>query len=157
MKIYQVEVLEREEIKCVGFSIVESLNNVVGSKIGGKLREQLENRKSEVANRVGSGMYLIQLYPQDGHWTPDVPFQHVFAYEVKSLEKVPEDMVTYTLPAGRYIKIVHQGAESQIGDTYEYINNTYGGRPIDIEYWNDIHSLENEDNQIDIYIPSEAK
>lgn len=35
-----------------------------------------------------------------------------------------------------------------------FINKTYGGRPIDIEYWNDIHTLENKGSQIDIYIPS---
>lgn len=141
----------------MGFSIVESLNKVMESKVGGKLREELEERKSEVENRVGSGMYLVQIYPYDGQWTPDVPYQHVIAYEVQSFDQVPEDMMTYTLPAGRYIKVVHQGAESQIGATYDYINNTYGGRPIDIEYWNDIHALENEDNRIDIYVPTQSK
>lgn len=151
---YQVNVLEREAIKLIGFSIIESLNKVIETKIGGTLREVLENRASEIECRIGSGMYLIQIYPHDGHWTPDIPYQHVIAYEVKSFDEVPNDMITYTLPAGRFIKIVHKGAESQIGITYEFINNTYGGRPIDIEYWNDIHTLENEDNQIDIYIPS---
>lgn len=153
---YQVDVLEKDEIKLVGYTIVESLNKMIETKVGGKLREELEGRKSEVDNKIGSGMYLIQVYPQDGHWTPDVPYQHVFAYEVESLDRIPEGMITYTLPAGRYIRIVHQGAESRIGDTYDFINNTYGGRPIDIEYWSDIHKLENENNRIDIYIPSLA-
>lgn len=151
---YQVNVLEREAIKLVGFSIIESLNKVIETKIGGTLRGELEKRAPEIEYRIGSGMYLIQIYPHDGHWTPDVPYQHVIAYEVKSYDEVPNDMITYTLPAGRFIKIVHKGAESQIGITYEFINNTYGGRHIDIEYWNDIQTLENEDNQIDIYIPS---
>ncbi len=154
---YQVDVLDREEIKLVGYTMVESLNKMLETKVGGKLREELEGRKSDIDNRVGSGMYLIQVYPQDGHWTPDVPYQHVFGYEVESLDQIPEGMMTYTLPAGRYIRIVHQGAESQIGDTYDFINNAYGGRPIDIEYWNDIHTLENDDNRIDIYIPSLAE
>jgi predicted transcriptional regulator YdeE len=152
---YQVNVLDREEIKLIGFSIYESLNKVMETKIGGKLRKELEGRMSEINNKAEKpGMYLIQIYPQDGHWTPDVAYQHVFAYEVESFSEVPSGMITYTLPAGRYTKILHQGAESKIGDTYDYINMTYGGRPIDIEYWNDIHTLENEDSQIDIYIPA---
>ncbi|WP_261808220.1 GyrI-like domain-containing protein [Paenibacillus sp. N3.4] len=146
--------MEREEIKLVGFSIKESLNKVIESKIGGTLREELDKRKFEIENRISSGMYLIQIYPHDGHWTPDVPYQHVIAYEVTTFDVIPNDMITYTLPAGRFIKIIHQGKESQIGTTYDFINKTYGSRPIDIEYWNDIHTLENKDSQIDIYIPS---
>ncbi|MDG0795051.1 GyrI-like domain-containing protein [Cohnella ginsengisoli] len=153
MSSYLVDVVERKEVHLVGLAIKESLNKVMETKIGGKLRKELERRQSEVENRTGSGMYLIQIYPQDGHWTPDVPYRHIFAYEVESFARIPGDMVSYTLPAGRFIKVVHKGAESQIGDTYDFINQTYGVRPIDIEYWNDIHTLENEDNQIDIYVP----
>ncbi|MDI4649751.1 GyrI-like domain-containing protein [Cohnella hashimotonis] len=153
MSSYLVDVVDRNEIHLVGLSIVESLNKVMETKIGGQLREELERRQSEVANRVGSGMYLIQVYPMDGHWTPDVPYRHIFAYEVDSLARIPADMVSYTLPAGRFIKVVHKGAESRIGKTYDFINETYGARPIDIEYWSDIHALENEDSQIDIYVP----
>ncbi len=138
----------------VGFSLMESLNNLIKSKIGGTLREELDKRKSEIQNRLGSGMYLVQIYPHEVRWTPNVPYQHVIAYEVESFGEIPNGMIYYTLPAGRFIKIVHQGAESQLGSTYDYINSTYGVRPIDIEYWNDIHKLEREDAQIDIYIPA---
>lgn len=152
---YEVSVLEREEMKLVGFSIMESLNKVIDTKIAEILRKELETRMSEIDNRTERpGMYLIQIYPQDGHWTHDVPYQHVIACEVESYGVVPSGMMTYTLPAGRYTKIVYQGAESNIGAAYDFINKTFGGRPIDIEYWNDIHTLENEDSQIDIYIPS---
>ncbi len=154
MNTYQVDNLEREEIRLVGFSITESLNNVLESKILGPLREDLEKRMNEIENRKGSGIYLIQIYPHDGHWTPYVPYQHVIGFEVTSYGEIPNDMITHTVPSGRYIKIIHKGAESQISTTYDFINNTYGGRPIDIEYWNDIHALESEDSQIDIYIPA---
>lgn len=43
---YQVNVLEREAIKLVGFSIIESLNKVIETKIGGTLRVELEKRVS---------------------------------------------------------------------------------------------------------------
>lgn len=149
----KVDLLERDEIKLVGFSIVESLNNVLESGIGGKLRQELDSRKSEINGRTGDGMYLIQMYPTDGHWTPDVPYRHLFAFEVGFVEDTPEGMATFTLPAGRYHRVIHAGAESRIGETYDYINRALGQRPIDIEYWSDIHSLEEEHSRIEIYVP----
>jgi predicted transcriptional regulator YdeE len=154
MKTHQIDTMEREEIKLVGFSITESLSNVLESKIVGTLREDLEKRMYEIENRDGSGIYLIQIYPHNGEWTPHVPFQHVVGFEVTSYGEIPNGMITHTVAPGRFIKIIHKGAESQIHTTYDFINKTYGVRPIDIEYWHDIHTLESEVGQIDIYIPA---
>ncbi|MFD0682803.1 MULTISPECIES: GyrI-like domain-containing protein [unclassified Paenibacillus] len=154
MKTHQVVTMEREEIKLVGFTIIESLNNVLESKIIGTLRENLVKQMDGIENRNGSGIYLIQIYPHEGQWTPDIPFQHVIAFEVTSYGEIPNGMITYIVPSGRFVKIIHTGAESQIGATYDFINKTFGERPIDIEYWNDIHTLESDDGQIDIYIPA---
>ncbi|MCU6792293.1 GyrI-like domain-containing protein [Paenibacillus sp. WQ 127069] len=154
MRTYQVDTVEKEEIKLVGFSITESLNNVLETKIVRTLREDLTNRMIEIENRKGPGVFLIQIYPHDGQWTPHVPFQHVVAFEVTSYGEIPTGMITHTVSPGQFIKIIHKGAESQIGTTYDFINKTYGVRPIDIEYWNDIHTLENQNGEIDIYIPT---
>lgn len=154
MKTYQIDMMERQEIKLVGFSLIESLNNVLESKIVIALREDLEKRKSEVEDKAGSGIYLLQIYSQEGEWTHHAPYQHVIAFAVNSFDRIPKGMITYTVSSGRYVKIVHKGLESQIDTTYEFINNKYGGRSIDIEYWNDIHTLESEEGQIDIYIPA---
>ncbi|MEH7383366.1 GyrI-like domain-containing protein [Bacillus sp. JJ1533] len=151
MKINQVNILEREEIKLVGFSVDDSLNNIFNNRIVGRLREELVNRKNEVVNREGEGIYLIQIYP-DCQWTPDVPYTHIVAFEVTSYGEIPNDMVTHSVPAGRFAKFVHKGPESEIGDTYAVINE-YSLRPFDIEYWEDIYTLENPNSQIDIYIP----
>lgn len=154
MKSHQVDIMEREEVKLVGFSLIESLDNVLESKIVVALREELSKRMYEIENRKGTGIYLIQIYPHDGQWTPHIPYQHVVAFEVTSYGVIPNGMITHTLPHGRFMKIIHKGPESRIGTTYDLINNTYGGRPFDIEYWNDIHTLESEDGQIDIYMPT---
>ncbi|GAA4851620.1 hypothetical protein GCM10023310_32990 [Paenibacillus vulneris] len=156
MQTYQDEVLDREEIKLVGFSIMESLHNVLETKIVRTLRESLAAQRNEIENREGDGIYLLQDYCHEGQWTPHVPYRHVVAYEVSSYGEIPKGMTTHTLLPGRYTKVVHQGPESQISATYEYINNTHGERPIDIEYWTDIHALENDNSQIDIYFPSKG-
>lgn len=155
MNSYQDDAMEREELKLVGYSIVESLNNVLESRIVGKLREELDGRRREIEHGADSGIYLIQIYPQDVHWTPDVPFRHVIGIEVQAFGAPPEGMIAHALPRGRYAKFVHEGPESRIGDTYAYINDAYGKRSIDIEYWPDIHALEDEDGCIEIFIPGE--
>ncbi|MBS4196082.1 GyrI-like domain-containing protein [Lederbergia citri] len=153
MTTSQVEILEKDEIRLVGFSVKESLNNILANRTVGILREDLDERKNEVENREGDGIYLIQLYSAGG-WTPDTPFENIIAVKVSSFGEIPSDMITHVVPAGRYAKFVHVGLESEISNTYERINN-YALRPFDIEYWEDIHSLETQDSEIDIYIPVE--
>ncbi|CAM4211703.1 GyrI-like domain-containing protein [Paenibacillus tarimensis] len=150
---HQPEQVDLKDIKLAGFTLTESLNTVLKTGIIGKLREELERRSEEIPARSGSGIYLIQIYPSDGEWTPDVPYQHIIGIPVAYDSELPSGMTTYTIPAGRYLKIIHKGTESEISKTYDYMNHTYGGRPVDIEYWHDIHTLENEDAEIDIYIP----
>ncbi|CAG9621475.1 GyrI-like domain-containing protein [Sutcliffiella rhizosphaerae] len=147
-----IEKLEREEIKIVGFSVTESLNNILNHDIVKNLRESLFKRKSEINGRKTNGIYLVQLYSDDGEWTHDTPFENIVAFEVDSLSDIPNDMVQYTIPAGFYTHFIHKGPESKIGDTYESINE-YSLRPFDIEYWHDISSLDDAETEIDIYIP----
>ncbi|KKI91031.1 hypothetical protein WQ54_17060 [Bacillus sp. SA1-12] len=151
MKMNQVEILERDELKLVGFSVNDSLNHIMNNRTVGKLREELFDRKYEVANRKGEGIYLIQIYP-DCQWTPDVPYTHIVAAEVTSYGDLPKGMIKHSVPAGRFAKFVHKGPESEIGDTYDVINE-YSLRKFDIEYWKDIYALESPNSQIEIYIP----
>lgn len=149
-----VDILEKEELKLVGFSVNESLNNIKKNRVVGKLREELVNRKNEVINRKGEGIYLIQLYPDcpDGQWTHDTLNENIVATEVTSFSNIPSGMKKHLIPAGRYAKFVHKGPESAISNTYDHINE-YSLRPFDIEYWHNIYTLESPNSQIDIYIP----
>ena len=62
-----------EELKLVGYSIVENLNDVLESRIVGKLREGLDGRRREIEHGADSGIYLIQIYPQDVHLDAGCP------------------------------------------------------------------------------------
>jgi predicted transcriptional regulator YdeE len=155
MAAYQGKIIERDEFKLVGYTLTESLNHILETGIVGKLREELVNRRNEVDNLKGSGIYLVQLYSCESQWTPDTPYQHVIGLEVAALGEVPDGMMTYTLAPGRFIKVVHQGPESRIGETYDFINKTYGVRSVDIEYWSDVKDMHREDTRIDIYFPAQ--
>ncbi len=152
-------VTEKEEVKLVGFSVYDSLNNIIHSRIVGELREELLKRKEEIINRKKDGIYLMQVYSTEVEWTPDTPYEHVVGIEVLAHEELPAGMHAFTIPAGKYAEFVHEGPESEIGKTYSSIHewlaeNGYGGPiPFDVEFWADISTLENKNSHIEMFMP----
>ncbi|KJD42770.1 GyrI-like domain-containing protein [Paenibacillus terrae] len=158
MTMEEVLMLERNETKLVGYSVTASLNQDLETGIVVRLREELFDKRHEIANRLDDdGIYLVQVYP-DGEWTPDVPFVSIVAVEVRDFAHIPEGLVRHTIPAGKYVKVTHKGPESQIDGTYDSIRDRgiSASRSFDFEYWADIHSLEQKDSTIDIYMPWKA-
>jgi predicted transcriptional regulator YdeE len=158
MTMGQVHSVERNETMLVGYTATASLNQDLEAGIIGGLREQLVDRRHEIANQLDDvGIYLVQVY-QECEWTPDVPFISVVAVEVSDFAHIPEGFVHHTIPAGKYVKVTHKGPESQIGVTYDSIRDQGidGSRPFDFEYWAAIDSLEQEESLIDIYLPLEG-
>lgn len=155
MTMEQVETLERNETKLVGYKVTASLNQVLETSIVGKLREELFGKRNEIANRIDDkGIYLVQVY-EEVEWTPDVPFTSIVAVEVSDFAHMQGEFVQHTIPAGKYVKVTHKGPESQIGSTYDTIHTEgiSGPRPFDFEYWADIHTLALEESTIAIYFP----
>ncbi|MFK4344393.1 MULTISPECIES: GyrI-like domain-containing protein [unclassified Paenibacillus] len=158
MTMEEVLTLERNETKLIGYSVTASLNQDLETGIVVRLREELFDKRHEITSRLDEdGIYLIQVYPED-EWTPDVPFVSIVAAEVSNFAYIPEGLVRHTIPAGIYVKVTHQGPESQIDGTYDSIRDRgiSASRSFDFEYWTDIHSLEQKDSTIDIYMPWEA-
>ncbi|TVX93462.1 GyrI-like domain-containing protein [Paenibacillus agilis] len=157
MKTEQVQTLNINEKKLVGFSVTVSLNQDLENGIVINLREQLISKRSEIINRVNDGIYLVQVYP-DCEWTEDVPFESIVAVEVTEYSGTPEGFIQYTIPSGDYAKFTHKGPESELGETYDTIRETgiAALRPFDFEYWADSSVLEQEESTIDIYLPLEA-
>ncbi|WP_312116487.1 GyrI-like domain-containing protein [Brevibacillus reuszeri] len=155
MTIEQVQKLARKETKLVGFMVTASLNQDMADGIVDKLRTDLLGKRHEIGNVVDDeGMYLVQVYP-DCEWTPDVPFVHIVGVEVHDFTQIPDGFISHTISAGNYAKIVHIGPESQIGDTYDAINERGLGdtRAFDFEYWKRVVAFDQNDSSIDIYIP----
>ncbi|WP_162309324.1 GyrI-like domain-containing protein [Cohnella abietis] len=154
----QLQALERKETKLVGYTAKVSLNQDLENSIVLGLREELVGKRQDIANRLDdNGIYLVQVYSEE-EWTPDVPFVSIVAVEVSDFVHIPEGFVRHTLPAGKYVKVTHQGPESQIGETYDSIREQDIGssRAFDFEYWTNIDLLEHEGSTIDIYLPLET-
>ncbi|WP_042166482.1 GyrI-like domain-containing protein [Paenibacillus gorillae] len=154
MNLELVQQLERSETKLAGYTVTVSLNQDLAEGIIVQLREQLKAQRHHIEKQTDSGIYLVQVY-SDEEWTPDTPFESIVAVEVGEIGHLPEGMVSYTLPAGAYAKVIHTGAESDIGDTYDLISDEgiASLRPFDFEYWADLNAIEQGEGAIEIYLP----
>jgi predicted transcriptional regulator YdeE len=155
----EVQTLERNETKLIGYTVMASLKQDLEQGIVGNLRQELLGKRHKIANQLNdTGIYLIQVYP-DCEWSEDVPFESIVAVEVSDFSSpFPEGMIAHTIPAGTYVKVTHKGPESQIGDTYDAIReqDICSVRPFDFEHWVDVDSLDQEESTIDIYLPLEG-
>ncbi|CAI6079789.1 GyrI-like domain-containing protein [Cohnella sp. JJ-181] len=145
-------IMERDAVRLFGYKVRESLNRIIETRIVGKLREELVERRTKIPGASLDGIYLIQIY-EPGGWSQDTPFDNIVGIQASAEAALPEGMIEYVLPAGRYARFVHRGPESRIAEAYDYINAQHGPRPVDIEYWPDIQALEQEDAEIEIYVP----
>lgn len=156
-----IEEVERPAQVLVGFTYSASLNDVLATGIATRLREELASRVGEMVGVNAPGIFLVQLYMPG--WTPDTPFTQVIGKSVDAAGPLPLGMTSHTIPAGTYLRFLHHGPESTIGDTYGAIHRWLQDRgydnriPFDFEYWADLAQLETETTTIPIHLPLPVK
>lgn len=91
----------------------------------------------------------------------DMELREVIGIEVTSFSKIPSDIVTKTIPAGKYAVFTHKGPLNDILKTYQYIwgtwalltNETIDSRD-DFELYDErFTGKESGNSEVDIYIP----
>jgi len=158
MLLKDVEKVHKQKMKFIGFSTKASLNEDIQFNIVKNLREQILTQLPLIKNRLNDSIFLIQVYEEE-EWTPDTPYTHMVAVEVKDFSFVPNAMITHTIPNGEFLVFKHQGPEENIDSTYitmnEWLeeNNYVAPRLFDIEQWEDLTAMNNHDHIIKIYIP----
>ncbi|MFG0215705.1 GyrI-like domain-containing protein [Brevibacillus porteri] len=153
-------ILSREETHVIGITFTANVTEDLGKKLSATTTEALRARKNEIQNQVGEGEYLIQIYPDKDDFDAAVdPFTTLIGVEVSSLADIPEGMVSHTIPAGKFAKVTHKGPETNLGETYGFLYGSwlcesgYEYAGFDFEYWDERYKPEQEDNEIDIYVP----
>ena len=152
-----IQTLSSDEKKLVGYTVTASVNEDIAANIIVRLRDKLMDTRHNIPHQLdNTSMYLVQRYP-DCEWTPDVPFVHIVAVEVHEFSDIPNEFIQHTLPAGTYTKVTHHGPESTLTETYHAIQEQAicSTRPFDFEYWTNVHSLDQDDSVIEIYLPVE--
>lgn len=150
---------EMGKIRVIGFTITDSLRNIIEKGFVRDMHKAITDRMSDLESRISDGVYLIQIYPTDEAFTPDIPYENIVGVGVTNDQRVPEDMMESVIPAGRYAHFIHRGPESNIHQTYdaitEWLRTQYcdPSREIDIEYWDERYRGESEDSEIDLFVP----
>jgi predicted aldo/keto reductase-like oxidoreductase/predicted transcriptional regulator YdeE len=92
--------------------------------------------------------------------------RYIAANEVTSVEKIPEGMITETIPPQKYAVFTHIGKLTNINETYEHIlrdwaiNNTRYKRIAfapGFEWYDQRFDSNSDDSELDLYIPIEKK
>lgn len=153
-------ILSREDTHVIGITFTANVTEDLGKKLSATTTEALRARKNEIHNQVGEGEYLIQIYPDTADFDAAVdPFTTIIGLEVSSLADIPEGMVSHTIPAGTFAKVTHKGPETNLGETYGFLYGSwltesgYEYAGFDFEFWVERYKPEQEDNEIDIYVP----
>jgi len=155
--------LEAREILLPGFTVVgykiEANLDEIEAGLGKQTYDALISSKDEIANQTNGNVILIQIYPMKPGFHPRVDrFTQIFGYEVASADRVPAEMIQYTVPESKYVTYTHQGLESELGITYDYLYGKWiretGNEPrgYDFEIWDDRYKPDSPSNEIDVFV-----
>lgn len=103
-----VQMVRLDEKKFVGFAVTSSFHDMKGI---GEANRLFMERKHEIAGTVDSEHYVCP------HFANEVLFTYMYCMEVSELNEIPEGMIGFTVPAGRYAR-----ARSKVADPYALIH-----------------------------------
>jgi AraC family transcriptional regulator len=92
--------------------------------------------RKQIQHTVSNNLFSLQVYDPGfdfNHVNPQATFDKMAAAEVSDFSKVPDDMVTFTVPGGLYAVFLHKGPASQGAKTFQYIL-VFGYRSPDINW-----------------------
>ncbi|RXZ79773.1 AraC family transcriptional regulator [Paenibacillaceae bacterium] len=142
----------------VGYRIEASVEEFE-SGLGKNAYLSLLERKDEIANKKNDHVILMQIYPIDPDFNPQVDsFINIVCYEVSEQGKVPSEMISHTVNESKYVKGTHKGLESELSSSYDYLYGQWmeetGHEPkhYDFEIWDERYQPESTDNEIDLFI-----
>ena len=129
------------------------------SDLGKKAYHSLMERKVEIQHRKNEEVILIQIYPKESDFNPQVDkFTTILCYEVSKQGDVPSSMISHTINESKYVTYTHKGPESQLSKSYDYVYGQWiretGNEPkyYDFEIWDERYKPESPDNEIDLFI-----
>ncbi|MBP1991918.1 GyrI-like domain-containing protein [Paenibacillus eucommiae] len=109
-----VQIVQLEEMKFVGFPVVVSFKDGDFSKIG-KMKQLFMERKGEIKHAVD----------QESYWSPwyscELMFTYFYCLRVSELADIPEGMNGFTIPGTKYAAVSYEGPHPMGPDPYELL------------------------------------
>ncbi len=133
-----------------------------------QLWKEFMSKHKEIVNRIDSGFYSMQVYP-DGmkmsEFTPETSFKRWAAVEVSSHNHIPEGMRATNLEGGLYAVFTHVGPVKDFVNTSNYIYGTWfpqsGYQLDDRAHFERLgekyYGPEHPDSEEEIWVPVERK
>jgi AraC family transcriptional regulator len=80
-------------------------------------------RLDEIESRVGSALISMRIFRREsgGGLTPHTPYEEWAAVEVSEAARVPDGMMSATIPEGMYAVFIHSGPPSTFPETVRHI------------------------------------
>jgi AraC family transcriptional regulator len=105
-----IQVIEKEEIKVVGFSWNGTYSQT--STIP-QLFDQMEARLEEVAYQTNESVFIAPFHSRETEFT------YYVTIPVERIDDIPEGMVGFTIPSKNYVFSTHIGRSEEVENTYK--------------------------------------
>ena len=130
----------------------------------GQLWSEFPGRAGSVPHRSGETMYgIIYGLPEVQRSHPH-ELQYIAAVQVSQAAGVPEGMVAWTVPAGKFAVFLHRGPIQRIAETCRYIYrewlpaSTYEHSEVaDVELYDDRFCADSESSEMEYWISIRPK
>ncbi|MEK4238182.1 MULTISPECIES: GyrI-like domain-containing protein [Paenibacillus] len=154
----EAKVVTLSPFHVVGYKIEADINEFE-SGLGKNIYDSLFERKDEIQDKKNENVILIQIYPMEPDFNPQVDrFTHILCYEVSKQGDVPLDMIGHAVGESKYVTYTHQGLESDLSRSYDYVYGQWiretGNEPkdYDFEIWDERYKPESLENEIDLFV-----
>ncbi len=152
-KIMEPKTVTKPAFKTIGLAYV-------GKNEQGEIPElwgRFNHRAAEIPYR-GSCAYGLCFANPEG--AAEGEFEYIAAFEAPNAETIPAGMVSREVPEYKYAVFTHHGKLDQLGETYEYIYNTWlpqSGHEVhpdkfDMEVYDERFIIGSDDSAFDIYL-----
>jgi AraC family transcriptional regulator len=152
-EIMKPKIVTKPAFKTVGISYI-------GKNQSGEIPQLWDvfNHRYDLISAISNICYGLCFSKVSG--TDEGEFEYIAATEVKDDKNIPEGMVYREVPEYKYAVFTHHGKLDTLGETYEYIYNTWlpqSGLKVhpdkyDMELYDDRFIPDSDDSAFDIYI-----
>ena len=150
----QPKIVTKPAFKAVGMSYVGKNQNNEIAQMWGVFNQQAKVIPS-VENSNAFGLCF-----SNPTGAAEGEFEYVAAFEVNDNQNIPEGMVYREVPEHKYAVFTHYGKLDTLGQTYEYIFNTWlpqSGLEVhtskyDMEVYDERFIHDSDDSEFDIYV-----
>jgi AraC family transcriptional regulator len=158
----QSQIVDKPTLTVVGIEapFISVLSpDATNAQVIGPLWDKFLHRSKQIPNRVGHAMFgVIYGRPESERSHPD-ELQYLASVSVSAVSKIPDEMVSRTVPPSTFAVFTHRGPIWKIGETVGEIyrvwlpQSGYAHAGIaDVELYDERFRMNSDDSEMEIWI-----